>query len=104
MLGYLVMMLCIFFIVRRYTTPVYALIAVLASYLTRVPAFAIEARPYGLLLGLSSLALLSWMRATERRNRFGSLAVLCLSLSATFFCLFLRSLHWRRRQHFCFFH
>ena len=86
MLGYLVMMLCIFFIVRRYTTPVYALIAVLASYLTRVPAFAIEARPYGLLLGLSSLALLSWMRATERRNRFGSLAVLCLSLSATFFC------------------
>jgi len=77
MLGYLVMMLCIFFIVRRYTTPVYALIAVLASYLTRVPAFAIEARPYGLLLGLSSLALLSWMRANERRKSVSDLSLSC---------------------------
>ncbi len=82
MLGYLVMMLCMFCIVRRYTTPQYALIAMLASYLTRVPAYALEGRPYGLLLGFSSLALLFWMRATQGRNRLVSILIFCLSLAA----------------------
>jgi hypothetical protein len=92
LLGFLVMMLCIYCIVREYTTPVYATVAMLGSYFTRVPAFAIEARPYGLLLGFSSLALLFWMRAAQGRSRPITLTLLCLSLAGALSCHYFAAL------------
>jgi hypothetical protein len=84
MAGYLTMMLCIYFIVRRYTGPLYALIAALSSYLTKAPSYATQARPYGLVLGLSCLALLCWHLVSRHRTRKLALLGLCLSLATAF--------------------
>ena len=81
MAGYLLMMLCLYFIVRRYASPLYALIAVFSSYLTDAPGYATSARPYGLLLGFSSLALLCWHVVSQHRFRKLALLGLCLSLA-----------------------
>ena len=43
-------------------------------------SYSIQARPYGLLLGLSALAMLSWQTATRRDSR-RTLALVILSLS-----------------------
>jgi hypothetical protein len=81
--GYLTMMLCCYFIVKRYTGPLYASIAALAAYLTAAPAYAVQARPYGPLLGLSCLALVCWRMAARYRLRALALAGLALTLAAT---------------------
>jgi hypothetical protein len=81
--GYLAMMLSSYFIVRRYAGPLYGLIAALCGYLTNAPAYAAQARPYGLLLGLSSLALVCWQASSENRYRRLALPGLFLSLAAT---------------------
>lgn len=80
--GYLAMILCVYFTVRRYTGPLYALIGALSGYLTYAPYYATRARPYGLLLGFSSLALVCWHLASRNRVRGITLAGLCLSLAA----------------------
>lgn len=79
--GYLAMILCVYFVVRRYTGPLYAAIGALSSYLTNAPYFATEARPYGLLLGLSCTALVCWQLAARHRVRWLALAGLWLSLA-----------------------
>jgi hypothetical protein len=84
MAGYLTMMVCVYFIVRPYAGPLYALIAALSSYLTKAPSYANQARPYGLLLGLSCLALLCWQQASRYRLRRLALLGLCLSLASAF--------------------
>jgi hypothetical protein len=66
MLGYLAMMLCVYFIVRRYAGSLYAMIAALAGFLTYAPFYATDARPYGMVLGLSSIALLCWQNSSGR--------------------------------------
>ena len=79
--GYLAMILCVYFVVRRYTGPLYAAIGALSSYLTNAPHYATEARPYGLLLGLSCTALVCWQLAARHRVRWLALAGLWLSLA-----------------------
>ena len=48
--------------------------------------YATEARPYGLVLGFSGLALLCWQAATEKDRRLLSLAGLAASLAAAISC------------------
>jgi len=72
--GYLAMILCVYFVVRRYTGPLYAAIGALSSYLTKAPYYSTEARPYGLLLGLSCIALVCWQLAARYRVRRLALA------------------------------
>jgi hypothetical protein len=76
--GYLTMMLCVYFIVRRYAGSLYAAIGALSGFLTFAPFYATEARPYGLLLGLSGIALVCWQQAS---GHFRWLAILGLFLS-----------------------
>jgi len=78
MVGYLTMMQCVYFIVRRYAGPLYAAIGALSGFLTLAPFYSVEARPYGLLLGLSSIALVCWQQASKH---FRWLAILGLFLS-----------------------
>ncbi len=80
--GFLSMMLCVYFILQRYASPLYAAIGVLATYLTFGPLASVSARPYGLLLGFSSIALVCWQQAARHQRRGLALAGLCLSLAA----------------------
>jgi hypothetical protein len=80
--GYLTMILCVYLIVRHYIGPLYAAIGALSSYLTYAPYYATRARPYGLLLGLTCIALVCWQQTSRQRVRWLPLAGLCLSLAA----------------------
>ena len=81
--GYLAMILCVYFIVNRYAGPLYAAIGALCTYLTNVPFYATEARPYGALLGLSCIALVCWQLAARRQVRWLALTGLWISLAMT---------------------
>lgn len=86
-LGVGVMGICLFVIVSRRTSPGYGLIGMLLPLATQPPvaqaySYAYEARPYGLVLGLSAASLLCWQSATEGRRRILSLAGLTATLAA----------------------
>ena len=68
-------------LVRRHTGPLYAAIGALSSYLTDAPHYATLARPYGLLLGSSGVALVCWQLASRNRVRRLALAGLWLTLA-----------------------
>jgi 4-amino-4-deoxy-L-arabinose transferase-like glycosyltransferase len=65
-LGYLLMQVCLFFIVRRVAGDRAAIFALAFPALTATLFYSAEARPYGLLLGLYALTLLSWQVAIRR--------------------------------------
>lgn len=75
LLGFLLAMLSLYLFVRRRAGTLYGLLAAGLLYAGAPGALAIEARPYGLLLGLSALSLLAWQLARERR-RFALLLAL----------------------------
>src|SRR5262249_49561307 len=81
LVGFFVLSLCLFrFTSRRCGRP-YACLAVLFAFATSAHSiYAYEARPYGLLLGFTGLALVCWQSAGvgSRLARFG----LALSLAA----------------------
>ena len=77
--GFWVMCVCLFFLVARRASNFYALLAAIFPLVTYTYYYAFEARPYGLVLGFSALALLCWQSATM--NRFRPLSVICLALS-----------------------
>lgn len=68
MAGFLLAMLSLYLFVRRRAGTLYGLLAAGLLYAGAPGALAIEARPYGLLLGFSALSLLAWQRARERRS------------------------------------
>src|SRR5262249_20830996 len=72
--------LSLFFSVGRRVPPAFAWSALLFPLTTRAYYYAFEARPYGLVLGCSGLALLCWQAAAEGRRRPLALAGLALSL------------------------
>lgn len=80
--GFLVMMVCLFQFVARRTSAFYGLLAMLFPLVTDAYHYAYEARPYGLVLGLAGVALVSWQAAAEGAPRKLSLAILTLSLAA----------------------
>jgi hypothetical protein len=81
-LGFLVMMICLYRFIARGTSPFYGLIGMLFPLVTHAYWYAYEARPYGLLLGLSGLALVSWQSASDGRHRRLWLVILSASLAA----------------------
>jgi len=81
MLGFVVMMACLFRFVSRRSSAFYGVIAMLFPVLTRAYRYGYEARPYGLVLGFSGLALVSWQASTEGVRRWPALALLTLTLA-----------------------
>jgi hypothetical protein len=66
--GFWVMCLCLYRYVSRRLPAEFAFAAMLLPFCTTASTYMTEARPYGLLLGLAGLALVSW-QALETRSR-----------------------------------
>jgi uncharacterized membrane protein len=70
LLGFLLMQVCLFFFVRNLAGERAGTVAAAFPALTATLFYSAEGRPYGLMLGLYALALLSWQVATqEAENR-----------------------------------
>jgi hypothetical protein len=82
LLGFLVMLLCLFFFVARRCGAVYGFAVMLLVTVSGAYAFAYEARAYGLVLGFSGLSLLCWQWAAENQKRRLALFGLAVSLAA----------------------
>jgi hypothetical protein len=80
--GFWLLCVCLFAIVRPKATLLWAVFAMLFPLTTKVYYYASEARGYGLVLGFSALAVLSWFRVTEYQKRSFFLPLLGLSLAA----------------------
>ena len=84
MLGFWVMIVCLFVFVARRASPFSALCAMVFPLVSIAYRFAFEARPYALVLGFGAIALLSWQTVTSGRLRALGLVALTLSVAATF--------------------
>lgn len=85
-LGYWLMCVSLFYLVRVRCSVMYGLIAMAFPLVTASFEYAYEARPYGLVLGLCALALSSWQAASRYRLRVLSLVLLTLSGAAAMSC------------------
>ena len=82
LLGFLLMQGCLFYFVRRVASQRAAVFALALPMFTVVFGFTILVRPYGLLLGLFGLAMLSWQTALRRKShRAWALAFLALTIA-----------------------
>lgn len=77
-LGYLLLLVCTYIFVSRWLSRAYGLLAIAILVCLPVREYAVQARPYGLMLGFSALAILLCQRAVSARSRLATLAVLCL--------------------------
>jgi cytochrome b561 len=88
LLGFLLMQGCLFFFVRKMAGDRAGLVAAAFPATTATLFYSAEGRPYGLLLGLYALALVSWQAATRGReqgtgNRAWALVGLAVAIAAT---------------------
>jgi hypothetical protein len=89
LLGYLLMQACLFLFIRRCiedptTADRAGLFAMAFPAITVSLFYSAEGRPYGLLLGLYALTLLSWQSATRATtNRLPALLTLALAIALT---------------------
>ena len=93
LLGFLLMQVCLFFFVRNMAGEQAGAVAMAFPALTATLYYSAEGRPYGLMLGLYALALLSWQAATRPTSenpdvghpnaRGWALAGLALAIAAT---------------------
>ena len=82
LLGFLLMQGCLFYFVRRVASERAAVFALAFPMFTVVFGFTMQVRPYGLLLGLFGLAMLSWQTAVRRKShRAWALVVLALTIA-----------------------
>jgi hypothetical protein len=79
--GFGVFCICLYYYAARRLRPVYACLAMVFPLVTEAFSYAYEGRPYGLLLGLSGLALLGWQAATEEHRRWFAPWVLGIALA-----------------------
>jgi hypothetical protein len=86
MFGFWLMCVCLYFFTARRGPSLAAMLALLFPFATDLFYYATEARPYGLLLGFSSVALLAWQSAATGKHREIWLPTLLLSLAATISC------------------
>ena len=85
LLGFLLMQISLFFFVRRIASVSVAAFALAFPVFTGAFWFAGMIRPYGLLLGLFGLAMLSWQTAVRREShRTWALVVLALTIALAF--------------------
>ena len=91
MAGFLLAMLSLFIFVRRRAGTLYGILAATLLFTGVAGELAIEARPYGLLLGFGSLSLLAWQKA-RAHDRF-AIPLLLIGgfgmLLSHVFCLFI---------------
>ena len=81
-LGFLLMQGCLFYFVRRIASERAAVFALAFPVFTVVFWYTEQVRPYGLLLGLFGLAMLSWQTAVRRQaHRTWALVVLALTIA-----------------------
>ncbi len=81
--GFLLMQVCLFYFVRRIATERAAMFAMATPALTVAFGYTLQIRPYGVLLGLFGLAMLSWQTAARREHgRTAALVLLALSIAA----------------------
>jgi ribosomal protein S18 acetylase RimI-like enzyme len=81
-LGFLLMQISLFYFVRRIASERVAVFALAFPAFTGAGIFSGMVRPYGLLLGLFGLAMLSWQTAVRREtHRTGALIVLALTIA-----------------------
>lgn len=85
-IGFWILSVCLFRFVSKRTTALYGFLAMLFPLVTEAYRYAYEARPYGLVLGFSGLALICWQAAAEGDRRKLWLAGLALSLAAAASC------------------
>lgn len=85
-LGFWVMSASLFWFVRSRTSAPYGLIAMLFPMATDALFYAYEARPYGLMLAFSGLALLCWERAISGHSPALWRASLAVCLAAAISC------------------
>jgi hypothetical protein len=81
-LGFWMMSLCLFVFVSKRSSALYGFAAMLFPLVTKSYYYAYEARPYGLVLGFSGLALLCWQSAAQGHYRKLSLIGLAVSSGA----------------------
>ena len=78
LIGFLIMQVCLFYFVQRIASTRAGLFALAIPGFTGAFVYTLEIRPYGVLLGLLSLATLSWQTAA-RREKQRTLALVMLS-------------------------
>lgn len=81
-LGVFLMSLCLFYFVSGRLPVLYGIAAMTFPFTTVAFEYAYEARPYGLVLGFSGLAVLCWQRVTKRSGRVWWLVGLAASGAA----------------------
>ena len=84
--GFWIMALCLFCFVSNRASALYGFVAMLFPLVTGSYYYASEARPYGLVLGFSGVALLCWQAATNDEGRLLPTAGLGVSLAAAVSC------------------
>jgi len=82
MIGFWVLCVCLYEIMRPLTSPAWAVVAMLFPLTTNFYYYATEARGYGPVLGFAALAMLSWLRATANYRRSIYVPLLAFSLAA----------------------
>ncbi len=80
-LGVILFSWCLFFYVGRRLGSVFGLSAMILPLVTDMEFYAGEARPYGILLGFSGLALLAWRNAIDNPRRRFALPLFAASLA-----------------------
>jgi hypothetical protein len=83
LLGFYACVLLIFKLLVKRTGPTLALAGALMPFLMAALRYSYEARPYGLVMGLSALTLYCWLEGAAGRSRARNLALLALSLAAS---------------------
>jgi 4-amino-4-deoxy-L-arabinose transferase-like glycosyltransferase len=81
-LGFWLLCICLYEIVRDLATPEWAVVAMFFPLSTEFYFYASEARGYGLVCGFSALALFSWLRSTAEKKRMIYLPLLAVALAA----------------------
>lgn len=92
-LGFLLMMLCVYRFVAKRTSPAYGLVAMVMPLVTVAHEYSYEARGYSLLLGFLALAALCWQETGEPRWRtvaaFGLAAGLVGAVASHYYAVLL---------------
>ena len=81
-IGFTMMEVCLFFFIAKRSSAAFGAVGMLLPLVTAARTYAVEAKPYGALLGWTALALLCWRHAAPgSRNRAWGLAGLAVALA-----------------------
>jgi len=86
MVGFWLMCFCLYHFVRRRCGRIFGFVALLLPVFTYPSWDSAVARGYGLMLGMSALALLSWQAALDGTRRLAALAGLALGIAGAVSC------------------